>query len=143
MSDSILSLESFPSASFHPSNLSGGFVKASPRTCIAGIDLETRLPFLSSLRSVDRLNFQPPTRKVLLDDEVPCVKVKLKEQGERGREGGKILHPSIPLTPPAVKRLTKFTLTQLLLHEVIANEFFPPFYVRRSTMTYNALLHQR
>ena len=129
MSDSILSLESFPSASFHPSNLSGGFVKASPRTCIARIDLETRLPFLSSLRSVDRLNFQPPTRMVLLDDE--------------GERRGEILHPSIPLTPPAVKRLTKFTLTQLLLHEVIANEFFPPFYVRRSTMTYNTLLHQR
>ena len=87
MSDSILSLESFPSSSFHPSSLSGGFVKPSPRTRIARIDLETRLPFLSSLRSVDRLNFQPPTRKVLLDDEVPCVEVRLKEQGEAEGEG--------------------------------------------------------
>lgn len=67
--------------------LSGGFVKPSPRTRIARIDQETRLPFLSSLRSVDRLNFQPPTRKVLLDDEVPCVEVRLKEQGEAEGEG--------------------------------------------------------
>lgn len=87
LSDSILSLERFPSSSFHPSSLSGGFVKPSPRTRIARIDLETRLPFLSSVRSVDRLNFQPPTRKVLLDDEVPSVEVRLKEQGEAEGEG--------------------------------------------------------
>lgn len=89
----------FASASFHPSSLSGGFVKPSPRTHKARIALETGLPFLSSLRSVDRLNFPPPTRKVLLDDEVPtCVEVRLKEQGEAEGEGrGKILHLQFPL----------------------------------------------